>query len=128
MARRRRPRVLLTGATRFLGGAFLQQFADRYEFVALARRPCPGRGQAEVDWVRVDLRKPLPRARLPRRLDAVVHFASVREPSRGHGTEELFAVNAGSVAALLDYARSAGARRFVLGSTGGVCGYQPRPI
>jgi UDP-glucose 4-epimerase len=128
MAGRRKPRVVLTGATRFLGGAFLEHYADRYEFVVLARSPRPRRAGARADWLRVDLREPLPISRLPRRLDAVVHFASLRTPSPGHGPEELFTVNAGAVASLLDYARRAGARRFVLGSTGGVCGYRPRAI
>jgi nucleoside-diphosphate-sugar epimerase len=58
-------------------------------------------------------------------------------PSADRGVQELFAVNAGAVAALLQYAHLARARRFVLGSTGGVYGYcatrirenvQPRPF
>ncbi len=40
------------------------------------------------------------------------------------GPEELFTVNAGATAALVDYAVQAGARRFVYGSTGGVYGYR----
>jgi UDP-glucose 4-epimerase len=53
-----------------------------------------------------------------------VHLASVREPADGAGPEELFTVNAGATAALVDYAVQAGARRFVYGSTGGVYGYR----
>ena len=123
-----RRRVLLTGATRFMGRAFLEHYADRYDFVVLARSAAPAALRRRAEWVKADLREPLPLRRLPERVDAVVHLASVRAPSPGHGVEELFTVNAGAVGALLDYAGRAGARRFVLGSTGGVCGYNARPI
>jgi nucleoside-diphosphate-sugar epimerase len=123
-----RRRVLLTGATRFVGRAFLERWADRYDFVVLARRAAPVALRGRAEWVKVDLREPLPLRRLPERVDAVVHLASLRAPSPGHGVEELFTVNAGAVAALFDYAQRAGARRFVLGSTGGVCGYHAAPI
>lgn len=123
-----RRRVLLTGATGFVGRAFLEDWADRYEFVVLSRRPLPATVRRRAQWVKVDLRDPLPVRRLPQRVDAVVHLASARAPSAGHGLDELYTVNAGSVAALLDYARRAGARRFVLGSTGGVCGYHAGSI
>lgn len=128
MARQARPRVLVTGATRFLGGRFLERFADRYEFIVLARTARPSQSSAYADWVQIDLRDPLPLSRMPSRIDGVVHFASVRTPSAGRGVEELFSVNAGSVASLLEYARQAGARRFVLGSTGGIYGYHKGPI
>jgi nucleoside-diphosphate-sugar epimerase len=81
-----------------------------------------------VEWIEGDLRRPLARLRLPQRIDAVVHLASVREPSSAAGPEELFAVNAGATAALVDYAVTAGAQRFVYGSTGGVYGYRPGRI
>lgn len=127
MASRRRPRVLLTGATSFLGRRLLDTCESRYEWIAVARSPRPSRASVSVQWIQADLREPLP-ARLPRSVDAVVHLASMRSPAAGHGPEELFAVNAAAVAALCDYARRAGARRFVLGSTGGVYGYRPGRI
>jgi UDP-glucose 4-epimerase len=128
MASRARPRVLITGASGFLGRAFVTRFADRYEFIALGRTPPGSRSASRATWVKADLRAPLPLSRLPARIDAVAHLASLRSPSPDHGVEELFAVNAGSVAALFEYARQAGARCFVLGSTGGVCGYHTRAI
>lgn len=124
MARRRR--LLLTGATGFIGGALLPRLAERYEVIALGRHTPAATGY--VDWLDADLRAPLPLGRLPKRLDAVVHLASLRTPSPGHGVDELFRVNAAAVAALVDYAGRAGARRFVLGSTGGIHGYRSGPI
>lgn len=120
--------LLVTGGTGFLGRAFLQQLAGRYRVVALARAPDAAPSIDGVEWTSGDLCQPLARARLPRRIAAVVHLASLREPADAAGPEQLFTVNAGSTAALLDYAVSAGARRFVYGSTGGVYGYRPGRI
>jgi UDP-glucose 4-epimerase len=116
--------LLVTGGTGFLGRAFLRQLAGRYRVVALARAPDAAPSIDGVEWTSGDLCQPLARARLPRRVAAVVHLASLREPSDVAGPEQLFTVNAGATAALLDYAVSAGARRFVYGSTGGVYGYR----
>ena len=128
MGRRGSGRILITGASRFLGRAFVERFADEYEFIALGRTALSRPLARRVSWIKADLRQPLPVRRLPRRLDAIVHLASLRTPSAGHGTEELFAINAGAVAALLDYGRQAGIGCCVLGSTGGVCGYHTRSI
>ena len=116
--------LLVTGGTGFLGRAFLKLLAGRYRVVALAREPDAAPPIEGVEWTRGDLCQPLARARLPRRVAAVVHLASLREPADDAGAEQLFTVNTGSTAALLDYAVSAGARRFIYGSTGGVCGYR----
>ena len=121
---RQRPSVLLTGGSRFLGRGFLDRWADRYQIIAVGRTPVAGAS----DWIQCDLHEPLPLSRLPRRVDAVVHLASLRTPTPDQGPQALYALNAGAVDALLDYARAAGARRFVLGSTGGVCGYRRRAI
>jgi UDP-glucose 4-epimerase len=116
--------LLVTGGTGFLGRALLHRLAGRHRIVALARNPDVAPAITGVEWIRCDLRQPLERARLPRRVSAVAHLASVRTPSEGAGPEELFALNAGATAALVDYAVHAGARRFVYGSTGGVYGYR----
>ena len=120
--------MLVTGGTGFLGRAFLQRTAGRYRLIALVRDPGAAPSMAGVEWIEADLRRSLADVRLPRRIDAVVHLASVREPSAGAGVEELFTVNAGATAALVNYAAGAGARRFVYGSTGGIYGYRQRPI
>ena len=116
--------VLVTGGAGFLGRAFLQQLAGRYQVIALARDPSIAPVISGVEWIRGDLREPLARLGLPGRITAVVHLASLRQPAEDAGPEQLFAVNAGATAALVDYAVRAGARRFVYGSTGGVYGYR----
>lgn len=114
-------RVLLTGATGFVGQALNPRLAAAgHEVVAVTRRAAglPG-------GVRWDLAsgEPAP-SNLPERIDAVVHAAQSRDHRAvpGHAAD-MFAVNAASTAALLDYAARAQASRFCLLSTGTV--YEP---
>lgn len=120
----RKSTILVTGGTGFLGRALLKRLVGRSRVVALARNPDAAPQIAGVDWIRGDLRTPLAAHSLPRQVNAVVHLASVRDPTSNAGPGELFAVNAGATAALIEYAVQAGAQRFVYGSTGGVCGYR----
>ena len=113
-------RILLTGATGFVGGHLLGALAGRHDFVALARRP-PSPGDGRVEWIEQDLTAPLDRSKLPERVDAVVHLAqSSRYREFPGGAQDVYAVNVESTFALLEYARTAGAGRFVLASTGGL--------
>jgi nucleoside-diphosphate-sugar epimerase len=97
--------VLVTGATGFVG-----------RHLQLADMLAP----------RLDLTRPL--ERLPERIDAVVHLAQSRRYREfPEGADDVVAVNVAATAALADYARHAGARTFVLASTGGVYGFGSRP-
>ena len=83
---------------------------------------------AGVRWIDHDLADDLPDT-LPSAVDAVVHLA--QSPAYKHfpeGAPDVFAVNVASTFALLDYARRASARSFVLASTGGIYDYSPAPI
>lgn len=79
-----------------------------------------------VAAVGVDLARPLDTASLPAQVDAIVHLAQGRA-TFPDGASELFAVNASSTQALLDYGRRAGVRRFILASTGDVYGWRLGP-
>src|SRR5262245_4396693 len=125
---RRGAHVLVTGGTGFLGRAFLHCTSGRYRLLALARDPGRAPAIAGVEWIEADLRRPLVQVHLPQRIDAIVHLASVRVASEDAGPEELFTVNAGATASLVQYAVAAGARRFGYGSTGWVYGYRARRI
>jgi nucleoside-diphosphate-sugar epimerase len=97
--------VLVTGATGFVG-----------RHLRLDRMIAP----------RLDLTQPL--TGLPERVDAVVHLAQSRRYREfPEGADDVLAVNVAATAALADYARRAGARTFVLASTGGVYGFGNRP-
>jgi UDP-glucose 4-epimerase len=118
-------RILLTGATGFIGRRLLPVLAERHEVVALARTPPPAAAsEAGVRWVRQDLAADLDEAALPEAVDAVVHLAQSRHykefPERA---EDIFAVNVHGTFRLLEYARRAGAARFLFTSTGGVYGH-----
>lgn len=68
-------KILVTGASGFVGGAFLRQFAERgdLELFGVARRPRP-----ELrNYASVDLSRPFT---LPFRPDAVIHCAALASP------------------------------------------------
>ncbi len=97
--------VLVTGATGFIG----------------RHLRLPGMVAPQLDLSR-------PPTGLPERVDAVIHLAqSSRYREFPEGTDDVVAVNVAATAALADYAWRAGARTFVLASTGGVYGFGDRP-
>lgn len=115
-----RRRLLLTGGTGLIGRAVIERLAGDDELISLGRtEPPPG-----AKWLKADLNAPLNLALLPDSVDAVVCLAQSEHfrdfPQR---SQEIFQVNVASVATALDWARQAGARRFVLASSGGVYGH-----
>jgi len=120
-------RVIVTGATGLIGSRLVERLAPGNEVFAVSRRVGPELD--EVEWVRVDLSQPLDHAALPDQVDAIAHLAqSERYRDFPDGAMDLFAVNVQSTAALLEYARVAGARAFVLASSGGGYAHGPAPI
>lgn len=119
--------ILITGATGLIGREFVDMADADADTVALARDPpriaAPAsRGPAQ--WIPVDLRDPGFARELPGHVDAIVHLAQAREyrefPDKA---VDIFDVNLGATARLLDYARRAGVERFVFASTATM--YQP---
>ncbi|MDQ4133756.1 MAG: NAD(P)-dependent oxidoreductase [Actinomycetota bacterium] len=111
--------VLVTGATGLLGSSLVPALAEHHHVVAVTRRP-PDEPSG-VRWVIHDLRRPSLPGDLPRSIDVVIHLAQGRAfrdfPEQALDTYE---VNVASTARLLDWAWRAGARQFILASTGGV--------
>lgn len=117
-------KILLTGATGFLGRHLLPELAKRHEVYAVARRRIPEGANGAAAWVQMDLAAPLDASALPKDVDAVVHLAQsthYREfPERAR---DVYAINVASTFALLDYARSVGVSRFIHASSGGIYGH-----
>jgi len=115
-------KILVTGATGFIGSHLVPALAERHEVHAVARAAhvdLPG-----VHWIEHDLHGPLDSSLLPRRVDAVVHLAqSRRYRDFPEAADDIFALNVAATAGLAEYARRAGAERFLFTSTGGVYGH-----
>ena len=120
--------VLLTGATGFTGRRVLALLAEDHDVVAIARAEPPAALAARATWIRQDLSSALDRRVMPARVETVVHLAqSPRFRDFPDGAADVTAVNVTAAAALADYAQAAGARRFVLCSSGGVYGFRDGP-
>lgn len=119
-------RVLITGATGFIGSRLVQRLADEHEIYALVRT-LPATRHPKVQYIHQDLRLPLDYAQLPRRVDAVIHQAALIDTERVDETIP-FLVNVAATWHLLTYAARAGAHTFLYASTGGIYGCRNRPF
>ena len=114
-------RILITGASGFIGRRLVSGLSNRHEVFSVVRnrqRASPGAADSVVV---ADLAAQLNTKLLPSAIDVIIHLAqaNVLFPDSAN---ELFAVNTVATQQLLDYARQAGARQFILASTGDVYG------
>ena len=116
-------RILISGATGFVGRHLLASLRGRYELFAMARSIPDQIPKDDIEWIEQDLTSPLAVARLPERIDAVIHLAQSKHyrefPERA---DDIFGVNVQGTFNLLEYARRSGAERFVFASSGGIYG------
>ncbi len=118
-------RVLVTGATGFLGSRVARLLAGRHEVFATTRGKPVGDGLVPLV---ADLSQPL-RAQAWPRVDAIVHLAQASNYSEfPSGANDVFAVAATATQMLLDYAIRTEAKRFVYASTGGLYAPSSRPL
>jgi UDP-glucose 4-epimerase len=113
-------RILITGATGFIGRRLVARLRDHHEVLALVRER-QGTPDPAVSEVVMDLAQHLNTSLLPSSVDVVIHLAQANV-SFPDGANELFAVNTSSTQQLLDYARGSGTKQFILASTGDVYG------
>lgn len=114
-------KVLVTGASGLIGSHLSGELTARgHDVWAVTRTVASGRAQPGVHRVPLDLTAQS-WVQLPPRADVVVHLAqSPHYRSFPEGALDVFDVNVASTARLLDWARKAGVRQFILASSGGV--------
>jgi nucleoside-diphosphate-sugar epimerase len=122
-------RLLITGATGFIGRHLLAELAGRHELIALTRGGPPSELAGLAEWIAQDLAEPIVTTRLPGRVDGIIHLAqSARYKEFPAGAADVYAVNVHSTFDLIEWGRQAGAGVFILASTGGVYRYSDRPV
>jgi nucleoside-diphosphate-sugar epimerase len=119
--------VLVAGATGFVAGHLIPHLvAAGHHVYAAGHDPARLERLADVVPVHWDLSLLTPTERLPDRIDAAMYLAQSNVPVPEHAIT-MFQVNTAGVVLLLDYARRAGASRFVFASSGSVYGGGARP-
>jgi UDP-glucose 4-epimerase len=113
-------RILVTGANGHLGVRAVEELCVENEVHAVVRA-IPTTSRPNVVYHAIDLSSDWSTQVFPDRVDAIIHLAQSRNyrefPKQAL---EIFHVNLASTAKLLEYALRAGAKRFVLASTGGL--------
>jgi nucleoside-diphosphate-sugar epimerase len=120
-------KILITGASGFIGTHLVKRLQGRHEIILLSRRQPDVLPENGVEWLEGDLCEPLDFSNLPGQVDLVIHLAQSRFyrqfPDKA---EDIFDVNIQGTFRLLEYARRAKAESFIFASTGGVYGYGPK--
>lgn len=116
-------KILVTGSAGFIGRHLVSRLGGDNEVFAVVRDARQASSTETTAFVVMDLSRSLDASALPPAIDVIIHLAqaNVLFPE---GANELMAVNTSATQQLLDYGRRAGARQFILASTGDA--YGPR--
>jgi nucleoside-diphosphate-sugar epimerase len=119
-------KVLVTGASGFIGHHLVRRLSRVHEVFAVMRDSNVAAFGETVSIIASDLAGPLQVEVMPAEMDIIIHLAQANG-SFPEAATELFAVNTSSTQQLLQYGREAGARQFILASSGDVYGNCPGP-
>lgn len=114
--------MLVVGGTSFVGSHLLPRLVSLGIDVSATRRPGHrDAGASGIRWIDSDLALPTAAAAWPSQIDTVIYLAQSRlRRNFPLGADDVFAVNVAGVFHAAEYARVAGARRFVVASTGSI--------
>lgn len=119
----------MSGATGFIGGGLAKRLMPDHELYCVVRNDGRVPYHPHIHPIRQDLGKAFDLGRFPKAVDAIVHLAQSRQFRKfPDEARDIFRVNTEATLQLLEYGRMAKSRMFLLASSGGVCGYQPKPI
>ena len=117
-------KCLVVGGSGLVGSCLVNELQEEWEVYGISRRD-HGAGNENYHHLSMDMGKEWDTRLFPDKVDAVVHLAqSEHYREFPEKTEDIFTVNAMSTLKLLDYARRAGAKTFVLASSGGLDHYR----
>lgn len=114
-------KILVTGYAGFVGRHLVSSLSEGNELFAVVRDARQAVSGDTATIVIMDLSRTLDASALPPEIDVIIHLAQANVPFP-EGANELMAVNTSATQQLLDYGRRAGARQFILASTGDVYG------
>ena len=116
-------KILITGTTGLIGKHVVALLRKSWGLNALVREPRDGAPEG-IHYIRCDLGNEWSIEEFPESVDAVIHLAQSEHFREFPAyAERIFNVNTISTLRLLEYARMAKARIFVLASSGGIYGH-----
>lgn len=113
-------KVLITGCNGLIGSTLMNLLSQNNSFEVFGI----GRSQSNrINVIKLDLSEDWSSNALPEKIDVVIHLAqSEKFRDFPNSAKEVFNVNTISTLKLLDYAKNAGAKKFIYASSGGVYG------
>lgn len=112
-------RVLITGASGFIGRCLAHRLVESHRVVAAGRHDPRISG---IDWVPIDLAKPDFVSRLPADVDVVIHLAAATPMPQSANPKSGWEVNATATELLVHWAEAVHVGQFLFASTGSVYG------
>jgi nucleoside-diphosphate-sugar epimerase len=121
-------RILITGATGFIGARLVARLVGSHELWALGRRSRADEFP-QVRWRLQDFAEGTWNLGLPSEIDAIIHLAqSPHFRNFPEGASDVFGVAVNATMRLLDFAIRAKTRHFIVASTGGLYGASDTPV
>jgi len=113
-------RILVTGASGFVGGFVVRQLSRLHHVYGIARDN-GGDSNSNVELINADLASIDCRTQLPHGIDCVIHLAQSKEYRNFPlGSVDMRLINIDATCKLLEWARMTGVRQFIFSSTANV--------